>query len=274
MSTDRPVLVTGANSGVGLATVIALAHAGFRAVGSVRSEAKAATVQAEAARAGAEIETVLLDVTDAERCAAVVGELAPLYGIVNNAGYGGVGAIEDVSDDEVRQRFETMTIAPLRLARLALPGMRASGSGRIVNVSSVYGRATTALAGWYQAAKHALEAASDALRIEVAADGVHVTLIEPGGIRTEIWADLEADVQRRSESRYTTAYERSRDLIRLWQRMMIDPDAAARTITRALEAKTPRPRYVVGLDAQAFTLLSRAAPTWISDRVNRFLLDL
>src|SRR5438552_1299835 len=139
---SRTVLTTGANSGIGLAAVLAVARSGFRSLGSVRTEAKADTVRKAAADAGVEVDTVLLDVADAGQCAQVMEGL-DLYGLVNNAGYGMVGAIEDIDDDEARQLFETMVFAPMRLARLALPGMRAVGGGRIVNVSSVMGRVTT-----------------------------------------------------------------------------------------------------------------------------------
>ena len=143
---EQTVLTTGANSGIGLATVVHLAKLGFRSVGSVRSEAKAAQVAEAAESAGTKVETVLLDVTDAERCAAVVDELLP-WGIVNNAGYSGMGAIEDTTDDEARHQIETMVVAPIRLARLALPHMRAAGGGRVVNISSIYGLTTTPFTG-------------------------------------------------------------------------------------------------------------------------------
>src|SRR3954451_3468383 len=163
----QTVLTTGANSGIGLACALEIARKGYRSIGSVRSEAKADAVHKAAADAGVQVETVLLDVTDAARCAAVIDEIGPLYGLVNNAGYGVTGAVEDVSDDEASAVIDTMVLAPMRLARLAIPGMRAAGSGRIVNVSSIMGRTTMPLAGWYAASKHALEAVSDALRIEV-----------------------------------------------------------------------------------------------------------
>ena len=175
----QTVLTTGANSGIGLATVLELARRGFRSVGSVRSEEKARALERAAAEAGVEVGTVLLDVTDASRCARVIDELRP-WGLVNNAGYSLNGAVEDVSDEEARHLLETMVLAPMRLARLALAHMRDAGGGRIVNVSSIYGRTTTPLTGWYQGAKHALEAVSDALRVEVAGDGIGVILIEPG----------------------------------------------------------------------------------------------
>src|SRR5688500_18029788 len=176
----KTVLTTGANSGIGLAVAIELARRGFRSVGSVRSEAKAEAVQKAAADAGVDVETVILDVTDADRAAEVVPGLE-LYGLVNNAGYGVTGAVEDVSDEEAAAVLDTMVLAPMRLANLALPGMRERKAGRIVNISSIYGRTTTPLTGWYQASKHALEAVSDALRMEVASDGIKVVLVEPGG---------------------------------------------------------------------------------------------
>src|SRR5881398_2518828 len=153
----KKVLVTGANSGIGLATVLEAARRGLQPVGSVRSEEKAEVVAKAAADAGVEVETVLLDVTDADACGEVMAGLS-LFGLVNNAGYTGTGAIEDVGDDVARRQLETMTVAPMRLARLALPAMRERGEGRIINVSSIYGRTTTPLTGWYQATKHALEA--------------------------------------------------------------------------------------------------------------------
>ena len=116
---DRAVLTTGANSGIGLATVVEVAKRGFRSIGSVRSAQKAEVVHSAAAHAGVEVETILLDVSDAEQCEkALVG--LDLYGLVNNAGYGLTGAVEDVGDDEARALFETMVHAPMRLARLAL----------------------------------------------------------------------------------------------------------------------------------------------------------
>jgi NAD(P)-dependent dehydrogenase (short-subunit alcohol dehydrogenase family) len=270
---ERTVLVTGANSGIGLATTIHLAGLGYRAVGSVRSEAKAADVARGAADAGVSVETVLLDVTEAQRCQAVVAQLRP-WAIVNNAGYSGVGAVEDISDDEARRQLETMVIAPMRLARLALPHMRAVGGGRVVNVSSIYGLTTTPFSGWYQACKHAIEALSDALRLEVARDKVRVVLIEPGGFRTGIWEELTGDVESLVGSSYEDAYGKALSLIRLLKPLMGNPSAVASTIGRALTVSSPRARYLVGVDARAIAAAQPFLPTEFRDRITRLLAGL
>jgi NAD(P)-dependent dehydrogenase (short-subunit alcohol dehydrogenase family) len=269
----KVVLTTGANSGIGLATVVKLATLGFRSVGTVRSAAKAATVTAAATAAGVSVETVLLDVTDEARCAEVVEQVRP-WAIVNNAGYSGVGAIEDVSDAEARQQLETMVVAPMRLARLALPHMRIARDGRIVNVSSIYGLTTTPFSGWYQASKHALEAASDALRLEVARDGIRVVLIEPGGFKTGIWEEFEADVSRREDSGYEAAYHRIRSLLEPFMRFMGEPEGAAKVIAKALTVPAPHARYLVGRDAQMIAVSQPFLPSVVRDRVTRFLVGL
>lgn len=275
MSTQtRTVLTTGANSGIGLATVLELARRGFRSIGSVRSEEKAGVVHDAAKEAGVDVETVFLDVADQRRGAEVIDEIAPLYGVVNNAGFSGSGAIEDVDDDDVRRQLEVMLVAPMRLARLALPGMRALGGGRIVNISSIYGRTTTPLTGWYQAAKHGLEAASDALRMEVAGDGIRVVLVEPGGFRTGIWDELERDVDARASSPYASAYRRTLQLTKLGQPLMGHPRRVAKVVAGAMTTRIPRSRYLVGYDAQALAVADSLTPTFVKDRVTRAVLGL
>ena len=273
MSNTRTAITTGANSGIGLATVLELARRGFRSVGTVRSDAKAGVV-AEAARAvGVAVETVLLDVTDPDGCARVIDAYKP-FALINNAGYSITGSIEDVTDDEARAAFETMVLAPMRLARLTIPHMRDRGRGRIVNVSSIYGRASTPLTGWYQGAKHALEGLSDALRMEVARDGIRVVLVEPGGFRTGIWEETEREITKRAGSSYDSAYRRTLTTTRLCQPFMGDPLRCANTIGAALTSRWPRARYLVGYDAQAFAVWSSLTPTEVKDRVVRLVMSL
>lgn len=267
------MLTTGANSGIGLATALEVARRGFRSVGAVRSEAKAEVVAEAAADAGVEVATVLLDVDDAERCRAVVSGLE-LYGLVNNAGTSLTGAVEDVPDDEARALLETMVVAPMRLARLALPAMRSHGGGRIVNVSSILGLVSLPLAGWYGGAKHALEALSDALRTEVAGDGVHVVLVEPGRIDTGIWECSRHDIERRSGSRYQQAYRRSLSGVGLRGVNRPDAGAVADVIADALSARRPRPRYMIGPDARLGMVADALLPTRAKDLLVRRALAL
>lgn len=270
---ERAVLTTGANSGLGLAITVELARRGYRSIGSVRSEAKAAVVHDAAKEAGVQVETVVFDVTDPGGCAAAISALE-LYGLVNNAGYAITGAVEDTSDNEARALLETMVIAPMRLARLALPAMRDRGDGRIVNVSSILGRATVPFSGWYQAAKHALEAVTDALRMEVAGMGVKVVLVEPGYFRTAIFDEIESEVRRRPDSAYRHSYERLLQTLRMSQPLMGDPAAVARLVGSVMGARFPRARYLVGNDAQAFAMAERFTPTFLRDLVTRRVMGL
>jgi len=266
-------LVTGANSGIGLATAIELARRGHRTVGTVRSSAKAKALRSAAADADVEVETALLDVTDADRCAAVVKRFAPDI-LINNAGYAQTAPIELVDDAAAEHLLSTMLVAPMRLARLALPHMRQLGWGRIVNVSSILGRVTLPLTGWYQASKHGLEAASDALRLECAGEGTSVILVEPGFFRTSIFEDLESDAERYGDERYAAVYDRLRTMMQRWEPMMGDPSAVATTIASAVEASRPKARYLVGADAQLLDATRSLTPTVLRDRATRLFSGL
>ena len=273
MPAERSVLVTGANSGLGLAAVLEVARRGFRAVGSVRSAEKAEQVREAAARAGVAVDTLLLDIADAEQSRRVIDDLRPL-GLVNNAGYMHYSACEDTPEDEVRALLEVLAIAPMRLARLALPHMRAAGWGRIVNVSSIVGRFSFPMMGWYQAGKAALEAVSDALRMEIASDGIEVILIQPGSFKTGVIDDIRRDAQERGAgSRYRATYERMVVALEKTEPLWGPPDRVARVIGDALTAHWPQARYVVGIDAWS-NYLSAPLPTRVRDFVMRRMLRL
>lgn len=267
----RSVLVTGANSGIGLVTALELAGAGWDIVGSVRSDDKAARVTAAASERGLTVRTVQLDVDDAESCRTGVAQAEELtgglYALVNNAGYAQSGAVEDVPDELARAQLETNLVAPVRLARLVLPAMRRRGEGRIVNISSVAGRLSTPLMGWYCASKHALEAVTDALRMEVDGDGVRVVLVEPGMFGTDVWAAAkEGGFPAPTSAKYAAAYARAESLAGRSDRLP-DPVWVARTVRLALSNPVPLARYVVGADAVGGILAETLAPTAVTDYV-------
>jgi len=265
-------VVTGANSGIGLATVLELAGAGYSVIGTVRSADKAAAVAAAAAERGVEVRTVEVDVDDAASCEEGFARIAGMtdggpWAVVNNAGYAQSGAVEDVSDEQARAQLETNVVAPVRIARLVLPRMKQRGDGRIVNISSVAGRTSTPLLGWYCASKHALEAVTDALRIEVEPDGVRVVLVEPGMFGTDIWSSAQdGGFPEPTSARYAAAYARVQAVGGQGDRLP-DPVWVARTVRLALANPVPLARYVVGADAVGGILAETLLPTTVTDFV-------
>jgi len=267
----RTVVVTGANSGIGLATAVELAASGYDVIGTARSQDKADVLREAADERDLQVRTVLLDVADAESTAKGFAEIDAMtdggpWAVVNNAGLAQAGAVEDVEDEEVRYQLEVNLVAPARIARLVLPGMRQRGDGRIVNISSIAGRMSLPLMGWYCASKHGLEAMTDALRMEVAPYGVKVSLVEPGSFGTGIWEGARYPETARTES-YAGAYDRARRTTTSGARIMPDPVWVARTVRLALGTPLPLARYLVGADAVGGVLVERLVPTAVSDVV-------
>ena len=268
----KSVVVTGANSGIGLSTVLELAGHGYDVIGTVRGPAKAELVQEAAAQRGVAVRTLEMNVDDPESCEAGMtqaAQMAPggVWALVNNAGYAQSGSVEDVGDEAVHAQLETNVVAPMRLARLVLPAMKERGDGRIVNMSSVAGRMSTPLLGWYCASKHALEAVTDALRMEVEPDGVRVVLIEPGMFGTDIWsAAKDDDLPQPTSARYAAAYARV-GAVGARADKLPDPVWVARTVRLALANPVPLARYVVGPDAVGGLLAETFLPTVVTDYV-------
>ncbi len=264
----KTVVVTGANSGIGLATALELAGAGYDVVGTVRSEDKAKVLYDAATERGVALQAALIDVSDEESTAkgiAVIEERSDIWAVVNNAGFAQAGAIEDVDDDAVRYQLEVNVVAPARIARLVLPGMRARGTGRIVNISSVAGRISLPMMGWYCASKHALEAMTDALRMEVADSGIAVSLVEPGSFGTGIWEG--ARYPEIESSAYADAYARAQRTTVAGARLLPDPVWVARTVRLALGSPVPLARYLIGADAVGGVVAERLVPTAVTDLV-------
>ncbi len=280
-STDREVhtvVVTGASGGIGSVTALRLAACGWDVIGTVRSQEKAEALTAVAAAQGCQLRTVVLDVADPVSCREAMAQVEEMTGggawaVVNNAGVPQAGALEDVSDEQARHLVEVNLLGAMRVVRLALPGMRRRGEGRIVNISSGLGRVPWPMGGWYSASKHALSALTHCLRVEVAHAGVQVSLVEPGAFATAMLDRAVHDLEG-AERGTGVGYERSRTLFTGVNRRVPGPEPVARTIARALSARRPRARYTVGLDARLLVPLHAMSPLWLTDRVKHAVCGL
>ena len=263
----RSVLITGASSGIGLATAQHLLDRGWRVFAAARRLEPMAPLQ----RRGAEV--ISLDLADANSrqllVEAINAQVGALDAVVNNAGFGDVGPVETMGLDRARAMFEVNVFGLVGLTQLLLPAMRERRRGRIVNLSSIAGRFVTPGAGWYGASKHAVEAISDALRLELHQFGVQVVLVEPGLIRTGFeGATAEAMA---AEGRDPVWGQMMRRVAAGWSegfRNGSDPQVVARTIATALEAADPKPRYRCGSESEA-VLVQRLMPTRLWDALVR-----
>ena len=279
---DRPgpVLITGANSGIGLSAALRLAGRGWDTWGTVRSDAKAVDLAAAAQKAGVadRVHPVLLDVSDHDAIVAAWPDLPDFYAVVNNAGYSEMGAVEEVSAAEAKAQLDVNLVAPAIVSACALPGMRARGAGRIVMVSSMFGKAAVMpLNGWYHASKFGLEALSDVLRMEVAGFGVKVVIVEPGFFRTGIGTSARDRADTRvadDSSAYATAYRRATSGLDAMERLAPPPDAVARVIASAIESRRPLRRYLVGVDALSVASTHPLIPRALTDAATRLVAGL
>lgn len=267
----RWAAVTGASRGIGRATALALAREGYLVLALARVESDLAALAAE--HDG--IVPVVMDIADEEsRRTAVARMMAHTDGygldvLVNNAGYGQVGPVEDVSVDQVRKQFEVNVFGLLAFTQAFLPGMRERRWGRIVNVSSIAGRISTPYMGVYSASKYALEALSDALRVEVAPFGVRVVLIEPGPIRTTFGQRIDTEAVFLPDSPYAMASARFVGAASGATSMARSPQAVARLIVRAVAARRPRARYTITLPAKIGAVARRVLPDALWDAAMR-----
>jgi len=263
------VLVTGASTGIGEATALYLKELGFDSVGAVRKEEDAQRLRSHGLR------TVKLDVTDAASIAAARADLgdAPLAGLVNNAGVAVAGPVEFLPLDQLRMQLEINLVGQVAVTQQFLPSLRA-GQGRIVNLSSIGGRVALPLVAAYNASKFALEAVSDSLRRELLGQGVDVIVIEPGGVKTPIWKkgnELADEIQEQMPPEVERLYGRlieglRRETVKIEQKTGIEPRAVAEVIGRALTAKRPRTRYLVGTDAKIRGPVAKFMPDRLMDR--------
>ena len=293
-----PVLITGCSSGIGRAAALSLHAAGL----AVYATARQVDALAGLARQG--IHTLALDVTDeasmTEAVAAINETAGPVGVLINNAGYGLYGPVEQLPMDEIRRQFETNFFGLVRLTQLVLPGMRRRGCGRILNVSSMGGRITLPGGAFYHASKYAVEALSDALRMEVAQFGIDVVLIEPGPVKTP-WNDVAAASLSAATpagtragpgygspgdgdsgpagpaaigdpyARYKAAVGASfgRTQAGLVGRLGSTPEDIAKVITQAVTARRPRARYLINPVAKSLVAANQVLPARAYDAMMR-----
>jgi len=266
--TTRVALVTGGSSGIGEDTALRLKNKGFEVYAVARR------VDRMKALADAGVHVFGMDVTDDESMVAGVKRILAEQGridvLVNNAGYGSYGSVEDVPIDEARRQFEVNVFGLARLTQLVLPTMRAQKSGLIVNISSIGGHFYGPLGAWYHATKHAVEGFSDALRLELQPHGIKVSIIEPAAIRSE-WADIAADSML--ETAKGGAYEAQAITgAAVFKRtygpaMSSGPEIVGKAIVKAATARRPKTRYPVGKGARMIIRSRRMLPDRIFDRI-------
>jgi NAD(P)-dependent dehydrogenase (short-subunit alcohol dehydrogenase family) len=290
---DGPaVLVTGGSKGIGAACVGRLARDGWRVFAGVRTEEAGARLRVEL---GDAVLPVMLDVTDPALIRAAVSAVEAHTGgrgldaLVNNAGIAIAGPLEFLPIEEFRRQLEVNVTGQIAVTQACLPLLRRARTvaesggrnpaGRIVFMSSVSGRSALPLLGPYAASKFALEAAADALRVELRPFGIRVVLIEPGVILTPIWDTSLASARRVAERMPAEAYT--------WYGPSLDglaamvesgmrglpPDAVARVVARALTVRRPRARYVIGRDARARILMQALLPDRVRDRLVAFAME-
>jgi NAD(P)-dependent dehydrogenase (short-subunit alcohol dehydrogenase family) len=281
-------LITGASTGIGRATALRLARAGWTVLAGVRDSGAGEQLAQEPGTDGRVI-PVALEVTDPGQvadAAARVQELAVQGGgtpggldaLVNNAGIGVGGPLELVTPQDMRRQFDVNVLAQVAVTQAMLPALRRA-RGRIVFISSIGGRVATPFVAPYAASKHAIEAIADGLRIELGSSHVQVTLVEPGSVATPIWDKGRAEAERVTvppelQAEYGHVRAAMEKILEETARRGIPPEAVAETIERALSARRMRARYLVGRDARVMLMLKRVLPDHTFDRVLRRALGV
>ncbi|HEY5051034.1 MAG TPA: oxidoreductase [Acidothermaceae bacterium] len=267
MTPSRVAIVTGASSGIGHASALRLQAAGFTVYAGARRVEKMKDL------ADAGVHPVDLDVTDDASMVALVDRVIADTGridvLVNNAGYGSFGAVEDTPIAEGRRQFDVNVFGLARMTQLVLPHMRARRSGRIINMSSMGGRISEPLGGWYHATKFAVEGMSGSLRVELRPFGIDVVLIEPGGMNTE-WGEIAANglIAASGSTAYADQAPGVAKMLRSIDekpRPSASPDRIAKAVTRAATARRPRVRYLLGPGAKPLVTLQTILPDRVFD---------
>jgi len=270
------VLITGASTGIGEACALHLDRLGFTVFAGVR---KALDGEALRSKASNRLTPLRMDVTDGASIEAAVRMLQgrPLAGLVNNAGVNVSAPVELLPLDRLRYQLEVNVVGQVAVTQAFLPSLRA-GRGRIVNMGSIGGRSTAPVQGAYGASKFALEAITDSLRMELKPWGIHVSIVEPGAIRTPIWDKGISEADRLFQSVPPDQADLYRKLIEALRNMAgrsakgaISPDSVAFAVAHALTAARPKTRYLVGRDAKIQALLVHLPDRWRDALILKFI---
>lgn len=270
---QKVILLTGASSGIGYDTATRLARQGHKVYGAARRIDKMLPLKELG------VTLIKMDVTDDASMIAGVNAVLEAEGridvLVNNAGYGYFGAIENVSMEEARKQLEVNVFGLARLTQLVIPHMRQQGSGRIVNLASIAGKLALYFGGWYHVSKFAVEGFSDALRMELKPFGIDVVIIEPGGIRTE-WGVIAAD--HLAESSKGTVYEQAAlneanamKYTYTRAKLLSNPSVIAKAICKGVNRRHPKARYRTGMGSHSLVFLHWLLPSKWWDGLMRSL---
>ncbi|WFE19899.1 oxidoreductase [Solwaraspora sp. WMMD937] len=268
---DKVAVVTGASSGIGEATARKLRAMGYHVYAVARRLDRITPL------ADVGIRPVRADITDDAALVDLVKQVLAESGrvdvLVNNAGYGSFGAVEDVPLDEARRQFDVNVFGLARLTQLVLPQMRRQGSGRIVNISSIGGKIHEPLGGWYHATKFAVEGLSDSMRMELAPLGIDVVVIQPGAIATE-WPAIAGQHLLATSGRgpYADQAALGAAILAVEDGPASPPSVVADAVARAVRARRPRTRYPVGRAARVILAARRILPDRVFDRFVRTML--
>ena len=252
---EKVALVTGSSSGIGFETALALARENYFTFASMRNTDKAGKIQEIAKKENLNLEVIELDVDKEESIKSAVKKIQEQKGridvLVNNAGYGLFGCVEDITIDDLKAQFETNFFGVVRLIQEITPTMRKHGSGIIVNVSSVAGRIGFPGTPAYISSKFALEGLSECMRYELSPFGIKTIIIEPGVIKTDFFSSMKV-AKGKPDSPYKEITEKVMNGVKMMAEMGTSPDEVAKTIIKAIQTKEPPPRYIVGTDASMF----------------------
>jgi NAD(P)-dependent dehydrogenase (short-subunit alcohol dehydrogenase family) len=263
--TARTILITGCSSGIGLASARVMSARGWHVIATARKDDDLAML-----RADLKVDAVHLELGDMNSVAACAERALTLSGgridaLFNNAAYGQAGAVEDLSVDLLRRQFEVNLFAQHELIRRILPAMRRQGHGRIVQCSSVLGLVAAPWRGAYCASKFAMEGLTDSMRIELAGSGIHISLIEPGPIRTRFVENALSNFLKTIDipgSVHRAAYEARVERMKLGRNEIfkLEPEAVAAKLVHAVESARPKKRYYVTKPTYFAAMLKRVAP--------------